>query len=143
VYRVTLSIPPKRIHQTAHHSPPSCLPLLRSSSISLHARSPPSLALHPPPQTVVPLLLLRSAHKPRGQSPSRRPGQNLPPVREPDDPTHASRDRGSGQLRESELHGEEIGGCFRRKHEAVLLRRGRAREAVFVDVGHGRMILGQ
>ena len=62
---------------------------------------------------------------------------------EADNPTDASRNRRSRQLRESELHGEEVGCRFGREHEAVFLRRGCARQAVFVDVRYSRMVLGQ
>ena len=102
-----LSRAPKLINQTAHHTPPSRLTLL-GSSISLHTRGSPSLALHSPPQIVVPLFLLCAPHKPRRKSPPRRPRQNLPPVRKPNDPTDTGCDCRSRQLRKSKLHWEEV-----------------------------------
>jgi hypothetical protein len=107
IHRSISSSTPERIDQSTYHSPPSRLTLL-SSTISLHAGSSACLALHPSSQTVVSLFLLRSSYKPRWQSPSRRPGQNLSPVRKPDDPANTRRDRRSRQLRQCKLHWQKV-----------------------------------
>lgn len=98
---------PELINQPTNHAPSPRLTLL-SSTISLHARSSARLALHSPSQAVVPLFLLRSPYEPCRQSPPCCPGQDLPSVRKPDDPTHACGDRRSRQLRKRKLHGQEI-----------------------------------
>jgi hypothetical protein len=107
LHRRVSSSTPKLIDQSTHHAPSSGLTLL-SSTIGLHACSSARLALHPPSQTVVSLFLLRSSYKPCRQPPSRRPRQDLPSMRKPDDPAHASRDRRSRQLRERKLHRQEV-----------------------------------
>jgi hypothetical protein len=98
------SSPSKLINQTSHHAPPPRLPLL-PTAVSLHARSSTRLTLHPPPQTVVSLFLLRASHKPRGNPPPRRPRQNLSSVRKPNDPPDTRRNHRARKLREGELHG--------------------------------------
>jgi len=145
IYIPISSTTSKLLNQPTHEPSPPHIPI--PSVPILHTRRSTRLALHPPPERVIPFLLHRITHQPRRYPPPRRSRQNLPTIREPNHPADERRNEAAGELGERELEREEVGGAFAREVEPVLAAVAgygyAGGEPVFVDVRDRGVVLGE